>query len=385
MDVKILHIDDENDVLEKASKIITGTKIRAHRLVVQDSCGFEEGLKKLETNEYDLVVLDLCVGKATEVSDKIGMTIFDQIKLRAFIPIVFFTGLPDYVRDLESDIVRIAGKGDGYDALFYQIDRILETGFIELKADVNVVIKEGVRSFFWDFVHPNRTAIDLLKKDDISLKYLLLRRLGKTLSNELTRSVVEDPKFSKELSHPMEYYIYPPVNGEYETCDIVRHKKSGDLSVIFTPSCDLVLRSSGTRKAEKVLLVHALNFKSVAPYREYEAMKQSHAQLEKEKKAISKEDIGKLKNKRNDLVKLMGTENERYFFLPQTPFLDASLIDFQHKVTVSYHELDGNYETVASLDDPIAQAIIAKYTRYYSRIGYRDLDREYALSAIEGI
>jgi len=382
MNINILHIDDEKDVLERAAKIVTGKEIQGHTLMVKDSLGFELGIEKLKTVEYDLIILDLCVGKATEVSDKIGIEIFGQIKRRAFIPIVFFTGLPDYVKGLESDIVRIAGKGDGYDALFSQISRIFDTKFIELKSEVNKVIREGVRSFFWDFVHPNKPIIEQLLKDEISLKYLLLRRLGKSLSSELTRNVIEDPNFTSDLSHPMEYYIYPPSDGEFETGDIVRHKKSGNISVICTPSCDLIDRGKGGRKADRVLLVHAHKFTSISKYIDYKAAESKIIQIESEGKQPSKENVGHLSNTREALYDLMGTKNERHFFLPQTPFIEASLVDFQYKDTVAYKDLEANFEIIASLDDPISQAVIAKYTRYYSRVGFRDLDIPYSFSKI---
>lgn len=384
MEIRILHIDDEPEILKKVHSVVDGETIAGHALRVADSCGFEEGMKKLEVIDYDLVILDLCIGKATLASDKVGDVIFQQIQERVFIPVIFFTGLPEYVKTLESDIVRAVGKASGgYDELFKQIEHIINTGFIALKNEMTAILKEGVRAFFWNFVHPNEKIVGELKKDDVSLKYLLLRRLGRTLSQELTRSAANENKFDHDKGHPMEYYIYPPVDGEYETGDIVKSKKTGEVSVILTPSCDLIHRGIGKeRKAERILLVHTIPLTSTPQYKSIVELKQKEVAAEKEKKQLPKEHSSQIKNAAESVKKLMGPNNERHFFLPPTPFIGPLLIDFQKKETFSYEELDQNYECFVSLDDPMSQALLAKYTRYYSRVGYRDLDTEYVLSKL---
>jgi hypothetical protein len=385
MEIKILHIDDETDILQKAQAIVNGVSISTHTLRILDSCGFEEGMKRLEVTEYDLVILDLCVGQANTVSDKVGETVFMQIQKRVFIPVVFFTGLPEYVRPLESNIVRVVGKASGgYDGLFTEIQNIINSGFISLKNEMSSVVKEGVRAFFWNFVQPNQKMVTQLLSDDVSLKYLLLRRLGRTFALELTRNAVNEANFNKEKGHPMEYYIYPPVDGEYETGDIVKNKKSGEISIILTPSCDLVDRKKGGRKAEKILLVHTTLLSASVEFKSMIEMKNKQDDFIKEKKEISKADVGQLKNAADKVKDLMGPANERYFFLPPTPFLEPFLIDFQKKETINYEQLDADFECITSLDDPMSQAVIAKYMRYYSRVGYRDLDTDYVLSKLIG-
>ena len=387
MTIRILHIDDEQDVLVKASAVINGTELRGNTLAMIDSCGFDEGMKKLESVTYDLVILDLCIGKASSDADKIGQSVFDLIKEKAFIPVVFFTGLPDYVRDIESDIVKVASKAEGYDSLFEQIEKLFDTGFIQLKAEVETIVKEGLRFYFWNFVHPKSDIINQLKENDVSLKYMLLRRLGRTLSTELTRIAAAEPDFAKTNSHPMEFYIYPPMEGEYEAGDIVRSKETGKFFVLLTPSCDCVVRHDGKRSAEKLLLVEARIFQEVPEvaslYEKLSAVNQQIADLQANGEKVPKNIENQPANLETSIKAwLKPGKNERFFFLPKTPFIPATLIDFQHKLSVSYEDFVGGYDTIASLDDPIAQSVLSNHARYYSRIGYQDLDIEYAFKQL---
>lgn len=382
--LNILHIDDEDDVLQMVHDVINGETVGGKELFVKDSCGFEVGMKKLQENEYDLIILDLCIGKAAMASDKIGEVIFQQIKKRAFIPVVFFTGLPEYVRHLESNIVRVAAKGEGYDSLFAEIERIIKTGVIDIKNDVNDIIREGLRSYFWDFVQPNGDVIGQIQHDQISLKYLLLRRLGRMLSSEIVRASAEDPLIGKDYSHPMEFYIYPPVDGEYECGDIIKSRATGEISVLLTPSCDFIVRKGGLRNAEKILVAHTTKFKDTFQYKRMLELREKKDRLTKEGKELPKEEAGQLVKLPERLKQMMKPNaNERFFFLPQTPFLEAVFIDFQHKSSITYDQLESEFDVIATLDDPIAQAVLSSYSRYFSRVGYQDLDIDFAYSQID--
>src|SRR5690606_11470573 len=134
------------------------------------------------------------------------------------------------------------------------------------------------------------------------------------------------------FTHPVEFYIYPPIDGEYETGDIVSSNESGKFYAILTPSCDLVLRTNGKRKADSILLI------SLIPLAGIEDCKQYAEIYKKENK--NEEDNKKLEKLKKELkLWLRNNKGERYFFLPETPFLQASLIDFQQKRLVDYDQL----------------------------------------------
>ena len=51
------------------------------------------------------------------------------------------------------------------------------------------------------------------------------------------------------------------------------------------------------------------------------------------------------------------------------------VIDFEQLTTMSYDELKG-LTRVASLDSPFAEAVVARFTRHFGRIGLPDLNVE---------
>jgi hypothetical protein len=216
----------------------------------------------------------------------------------------------------------------------------------------------------------------------VSLKYILLRRLGKNLSTKLARMAAEDPEFKDSHKHPMEFYIYPVIDGEYETGDLVKSKEGNEHYAVLTPSCDLVSRG-GKRNADAIMLVHARNFKTLPEYVTMKELQTKSDELKKQGKDLSKEEAGQLRNIPINLKNYIAPgKKDRYFFLPKTPFIPALIVDFQQKKSVTYEQLVGEYDRVATLDDPISQAVQASYTRYFSRVGYQDLDIEYALAQL---
>lgn len=400
MILRILHIDDEPETLKDVAKVVNGEKLGDYELQIVSAGNFDEGMKLLQDDDFDLIILDLCIGNAAKESDKVGEKVFEMIKDRAFIPVVFFTGLPEYVRHLESDIVRVVGKKEGYDALFKQIDFVLATNFLQLKGEINGLIRDGLKSYFWNFVHPNKKMIDEIQKDKVSLKHILIRRLGKILAADALQQAAQDENLKDGFIHPMEFYIYPPLTGEFETGDILLCKKTGQYYVILTPACDLILRvddkkKTSERKAERILLLKASEFKSSTEYKKYEELKEAHNKVSAEVVALEGKKDEALKTKlsqsnnqlSNQIAKLKGLmkpspNNERYFFLPKTPFLPALLLDFQHKITVSYEELEKYTDVIATLDDPFSQSLQAGFSRYYNRIGFPDLDIEYSFERL---
>jgi hypothetical protein len=53
--------------------------------------------------------------------------------------------------------------------------------------------------------------------------------------------------------------------------------------------------------------------------------------------------------------------------------LPDMLIDFQSLEMIAYGDLSG-LRRIASIDSPFAQALIARFTQYFGRIGLPDLD-----------
>lgn len=357
MDVKILLVDDNAELCKQIKELLDGETIAGNTVKVDYRTDFDGACTALEEIDYDVAVLDLFRGKPDEANaDRPGEEVLEQIKKSCFIPVIFFTGLVKPIEHLKSDIVRVVRKGDSLDALKTEIQSVFESNLPLIRRKLNTYIRESLRSYFWDFVHPNWKILEGIK-DDVSLGYLIVRRLATSLSKEKIVNLLGDPKISADKVHPMEFYVYPPIITEYETGDIL--EESNNFYIMLTPSCDFMLRD-GKRKAEYALLACCIPLKDTDEYKKY-----------------SENNNADNKNKLTRLIE--DRRGDRFFFLPKAPFIDNSVIDFQKIRLVAFSDLN-KLKKIARLDDPYAQAMSASFMRYYNRIGSPDIDSDLILN-----
>jgi CheY-like chemotaxis protein len=332
-------------------------------LSTENTTKFEEGISLIERFDFDLIVLDLYNDKGS-VDESAGRKVLGAIQKTAFIPVIFYTGHAHKIQDLVSEVVGVVNKGEGFDNLKAEIQRIVDSKIALLKGQVYSHLRESLRQYFWETVHAEKNVFEPIK-NDISLGYLLLRRFANSLSKENIKELLGDDKIKTDKAHPMEFYIFPSNTGEYEAGELI--SKSSGLYAILTPTCDFSLRTkkdgSTDRKVGKVLLAKIDPLKT---YPQYVAFKQ----------AENKENMNKL------ISLITNNQSDRFFFLPFTPFIENSIIDFQNKTMIDYAELK-TFVRVAKLDDPYAQSMISSFIRYYNRIGFPDIDSDYIMANLK--
>lgn len=379
MNLNILFVDDDDKLRTDLVKIFDKEVIGDHTLITSGASTFEEGMNLVVENDYDIAILDLYKGDPKEGNEKLGLEMLKQIQSVAFIPVIFYSGLTKDLAGIESEVVGVVNKGHGgIDQLKVEIERIITSKIALLKGQIYGHLRESLRQYFWETVHSEKKFFEPVK-DDISLGYLLLRRFSNSLSKENIKKLLGDNRIKTDKAHPMEFYIFPldadPKKEEYQAGEII--KKDGQYYVILTPDCDLVLRSNGLRKADKVLLATAKQFNSLPDYIKYSDLKKKKDRTEKENNQMLPNLEGKLKNWMGN----RGGEQDRFFFLPSTPFLENLVIDFQIKTMVDYNDLN-SFNRIAKLDLPYAQSMVSSFIRYYNRIGFPDIDSEYVIKSL---
>ena len=60
------------------------------------------------------------------------------------------------------------------------------------------------------------------------------------------------------------------------------------------------------------------------------------------------------------------------------------MVDFQQLVTLPREQMDG-LERLASLDSPFAEALLARFARYFGRLGTPDLDLEVLVARLRSV
>ena len=359
MELKTLFIEDKPDLSANLKKYFDGEIFSEHILRTENTIKFEDGISMLKKSDYDLVVLDL-YNDSEKIDESAGIKVLEEIRKTAFIPVIFYTGHAHKIQNLISDVVGVVSKGDGFDNLRAEIQRIVDSKLALLKGQVYDHLKESLRKFFWEVVDADKTTFKP-QKNDASLGYLLLRRFANSLSKENIKTILADDKIDIDKVHPMEFYIYPVSSNEYEAGEILT--RNDNKYALLTPSCDYILRTKNDkttyRDVGRILLARIFPLSLCDEYIKY-------------KQAPSKGTENSLK----DIVK---NKRPRFFFLPGTPFIENSVIDFQNKTMVDYEDLS-RFERLAKLDDPFAQSMITGFIRYYNRIGFPDIDSDYVIA-----
>ncbi|NDV58210.1 response regulator [Bacteroides sp. 519] len=355
-ELKLLYVEDDKSNREDLEKILDGDKIGEYTISMESVDTFENAIDIIESKAYHIIILDLFKGNPQQGGKEEGLDILTKIQQNFFVPVIFYSGNTKHVQDLKSQIVGVVTKGDeGVEGLKTEIGRLVQSNLPFLKDRVHEYLESEFKTYFWDIIHNQRDKFKP-EANDFSLGYLMLRKFSTSLSKEKISQVIKNGE-SKDKVHPMEFYLYPTdVKLEFESGEILQ--KGKDVYVILTPSCDFIedLGTKRVRSVGKVLLAKTSLLSQNDSYIKYTT--------------------SKTESNKNRLMRLIESrKGDRFFFLPQTPFIENRIIDFQDKEMVDYGKLKDFYR-IAKLDSPFAESMISSFIRYYNRIGYPDIDSD---------
>jgi DNA-binding response OmpR family regulator len=366
---RVLIIEDDENICSQVEADATLGKLlpdvgKMQAAVCQT---FDSALPLLDSTRFDFLILDLGKNQDAVSSEDAsgGLTIFEEIKKRRFVPVVFYTALAHHVRDLETAFVRVVEKTEGLPGLRREIKKVFETGLPTLLQH----IEEEQRKYMWDFVENSwHNAKSCYEKADLT--YLLARRLAHLLRRSSIRQFLRNhgvpspaPEETQKI-HPVEMYIKPVVGSNVSTGDILKASINGDNTywIVLTPSCDF---EHG--RVERVLLAKCFSLETQQEYISHATNRTSNT-----------------KDKLKLLLRDRGDKRQigRFKYLPKTFFIPDLIVDLQFLVQIPREELNG-IERIASLDSPFIESILAQLCSYYGRIGTPDLDIELVISRIE--
>ena len=367
---QLLFVDDDAEVCRQVKEFLDGETIAApdDRLRVETLTDFAAALNELEVRRFDLLILDVRLGPRDEVLEKeAGITTLEAIRQRRFVPVVFYTALPRLVEGLETPLIRVVEKTEGLPRLLEMVRSIFATRLPAVNRALIRHLETVQRDYMWDFVavHWERFGDT---SDRTALAYLLARRLAMSLSGPGIRQLAQDlgdPTGTAAVEgrvHPMQYYVMPPVELAPLAGDLYQGQIGDQIGhwVLLTPSCDLV---AGRERAKWVLLARC------APLTEQTEYQKWQAGLPQPSKTADRRLCALLRDNRQN------GQPERFYFLPGTLALPDLVVDFQQLVTLPREQID-SLERLASLDSPFAEALLARFARYFGRLGTPDLDLE---------
>ncbi|MBH3056430.1 response regulator [Serratia marcescens] len=357
---RVLCVDDNTDTLQNIIDIISEWDDSPYgEFEVVGESIFENAVKRLKNERFDLVTLDLHgssdpdpIKDNGEQEEQEGKRVLNALRGIRFIPVVFYTGYADKIKSLESGVVKVVKKGDNdLVNIRKSIDSLYSTGISNLIS----FIEEENRKYIWDTLDKSWT--DMAKENaSEDFAYLLARRLGARLSRE---SIKEHLNHDPEKIRPVEMYIYPAHLEKIKTGCILK-EKDGSFWVVATPACDFA-----QSKVESVLLIGTTILEQSTEYHEWAAEK-----WDGKGDAPSKGASRKYNKLRSILVNNAG---DRFRFLPKTFYIDNLIVDFQRLKQVPIEDADG-FNVICRIDSPFREELLIQLSRYYGRMGVPDLN-----------
>ncbi len=372
---KILYVEDDQ---------VLGRQIKEAQelgafgpVVVEVIPGFAGAKEEIEGRRYDLLILDIFEGRPSLEKERAGVDILQHLKQVRFTPTIFYTALPAAIGDPISPFIRVVGKeGGGLDRLIDAVQEFIDSGLLNLNRGLLRHVEKVQLDYMEGFVTARWSEFSTMV-DKRSLAYLMARRLAMSLSStyisELAKALGETAiddeatTSANELVHRMQFYIMPPVSGDFLTGDIFEGEVKGRTGywVLLTPSCDMV---TGRVKAD---FVHLAYCQPLTEFREYQDWTAQSSNTKK--KAL----VELLKNNR------ASGQAERYHYLPGVAQIPHLIVDFKQVEYLPFAELKamspGRY---TSLDSPYAEVLLARYNRFSARFGAPDLDTDEVLRSL---
>lgn len=398
--LRVLLVDDEEslaasvqDLFDSTSSSLLGPQFTS---IEFDVCtDFDRGLDRLTNSRYDLVVLDIIddterINGAALSLDRLGLQLFESIRERQFVPVIFYAGDPSPAYGLgEVPFVQYVSKGDAPEELRQAVSAVATSGLPATLRAIKDHVDTITRSFMLEFVEMHWADV----ADNVpDIGYLLARHLSSSFvdkADSIAQSLVESSAASDGSTiHPHRYYTVPVRHGHTmgdvycrtrkamvghdgggkveEAQDIDMAFGPTEFVVLLTPSCDLVgLDDESTRvpKAEFVLVARCLRVLELAEFSAWNVNRS--------------DDIagGELTGAMRDVLKSQRRkhQDDRFYFLPRAWELPDLLVDLQQTFSLNCTRLP-QLTKVASLDSPFAESLSHRFSRLMARIGTPDLD-----------
>ncbi len=376
--MRILFIDDESDYLKVAAEDLRDSlEERELSAEVVPVDNVEGGIRELQSADFHLAVVDL----KFESSGRNGNEIIETILNTKILPIIVLSG---YRHELRAEFAK---HGLIYNTTRKQIDEVVEKivewnqkevfNFFSEAGFLSSTLRTALQQTMWNHVSRYWQHIEV---EDSAVLRRIAGRIAATLLYDLLASTPEYIGDEGEVSiHHGEIYIFDTPRNSLAVGDILEIE--GDLLVVLSPSCDLVVRPKMGPKTDVVLLAscHDLNT----------YMSEHRTILDQVKVIQNSEGRRQRKERARDrLLKLMRQDWEnpagRYFFLPPFAEFNGGVIDFLKLQIEPYGEEAEQLteQRVVCLNREMAAELATRFARYMIRLGQPAYSPEPLIRAI---
>lgn len=314
-------------------------------VLVRVEASFEVGVQLVKEGSCDIVVLDVRRDRTETAAEEQHRGRHDYLEIRAerFLPIIFWTALPQNVSDLRMPPLVDVFPKEQLERVPGAIRAAIDSGTADVMADIEYRVATVMREHLWKELAPHWDE-DTEGGRPEELAHILITRVAHSL---------QDQALPELTSRPSHCYLYPPVSKRHRPGDLL-HRSVGEEDewwVVLTPACDL----EHNGKVDFVLLGRA-------------SMLTAHPKYTLWASTLSN-------GKWNELNEVLKGKIARYHYLPKFRDIPDLVLDLEHTQSVPLHEL-GLFRRMASLVSPYCEALLARYSHFRGRIGTPDLNSE---------
>ncbi len=345
--LKILFVEDSEDQQKVFSDSVNvfNDKYKDECVVSYEVAkDLPEALSKID-GSFDGVIVDLKLGN----DDEGGNTVVSQLgEMLARIPVIFVTAFLDLVEEHPSIIHKHARGSETYESDIKKFKEISDTGLTRIMGGRGKIEKALSDVFLKNLLPQRDKWVTYGEADSSRTEKALLRH---TL-NHLLQLLDDD----EDRSFPEEMYLSPPLTDNIRTGSIIKQKDGAQWFAVMNPACDLVVRSNGTFKTDRILLV----------------------EIEKENDVISPvlDGIQKADKRKNKLRTVFGNNHTDYYhWLPKTNFFAGGFLNFRKLSTITKDEFSKKFQTPEiQISLSFLKDVVARFSSYYARQGQPDIE-----------
>lgn len=360
--LQVLLVEDEPEDLRQYERdfgsIFSSYQVEAD---IHPCSNFDEAFD-LTSNplyRYDLIVSDTYKGP-TQNRDAQVMIMVDHYRGTRFCPLVVYSSgvKPDELT--ETAFIVWADKGKSGD-IERAISQLLATNIPQLARKLHDELERVAGSYLWSFLEEKWAQLnaDSSMADEV-IERMVRRRaaiqIGDTPSDSGTSGLLE--------RHAPEYYVYPAFEQtHFNLGDVLRAKRNRtDWRVILTPHCHLLQQPSQNEpRADHMLLVKAIKAELVLGEKLDNAKTQNVGNKNKKLKGWSKSP-----------AQTDRKPEGRHWYLPGFLDIPHSFCDFLQIESVPYKNVTTDFERIATLTQPYAEALQSCFTGFYASVGIPD-------------
>ena len=280
----------------------------------------------------DAVIVDLNLGGGTTDGGKI----IDNLKEHFRIPVAVLTGTPDDA-EYVPPIVGIFTKGEhGFNDVLDRLWSIHEIGLTKIMGGRGLLEDRLNQVFLRNLLPTLDVWIDYGAHDR--------KRTEKALLRYALGCLVVGLEGDETPCYPEEVYLASPLEESLQTGSLVRCKERQTMHVVMTPACDLVVRNNGKPKSDTVVVAEV----------------------------VPEDDLFEKLGAGNHQKKKLKLNNEASYFhwLPKCHTLEGGFVDFRQLETVSWDELDKEFDRLGARVAPsFVKDIVARFSNFYARQG----------------